>query len=34
MLSGPVAGQALAIRVAALAVFVLLLWLVLWRRRR
>jgi hypothetical protein len=29
-----VAGHSLAIRVAAFAVFVLLLWLVLWRRRR
>jgi hypothetical protein len=29
-----IAGHPFAIRIAALAVFVLLLWLVLWRRRR
>jgi hypothetical protein len=29
-----IAGEALAIRVVAFAVFVLLVWLVLWRRRR
>ncbi len=35
MLGVPVfAGHPLAVRAAAFGVFVLLLWLVLWRRRR